>query len=292
MESNLVSVIILTYNRALLLKESIESVLSQTYSNFELIIVDDGSTDETEQVIQEIKDFRIRYFRFDHCGHTSKWKNFAIKQAKGEYIAFNDSDDNWKPTKLEKQMNLFASCPDIGFSLTDVITFSKDAILIEHSYHSDKPSECASIFERLRDSKFLVYPFTIVMKRDCVERTGWFEESMISGDYHFILRLAYFFKVGILYEPLVWRRAHENNMSNQYPMENYEEFIATFELLYRNRWIDSKHLRTARSIAFYGMAQLLNKLGKPVEARRQFIRSIGERWYHVDSYIGLIKTFR
>jgi len=79
-------------------------------------------------------------------------------------------------------------------------------------------------------------------------------------------------------------------MSNQYPFENYGEVIATFELLYRNRWIETKHLRTARSIAFYRMAELLDKMGKRVEARKQFIRSIGQRWYHVDSYIGLIKT--
>jgi len=290
MESKLVSVIILTYNRAALVKESIESILAQTYAQFELIIVDDGSTDGTDQMIQQMHDERIRYFKFDHCGHTGKLKNFAMKQAKGEYIAFNDSDDNWKPAKLEKQIKLFEECGDIGFSITDVITFSKHGILIEHSYHSDQLKECSSIFDRMRKSKFLVYPFTLVIRKNCLEKVGWFDEDLISGDYHFIMRLAYLFKAGILYEPLVWRRVHDSNMSNQYPFENYGEVIATFELLYRNRWIETKHLRTARSIAFYRMAELLDKMGKRVEARKQFIRSIGQRWYHVDSYIGLIKT--
>jgi len=187
MESKLVSVIILTYNRAALVKESIESILAQTYAQFELIIVDDGSTDGTEQMIQQMHDERIRYFKFDHCGHTGKLKNFAMKQAKGEYIAFNDSDDNWKPAKLEKQIKLFEECGDIGFSITDVITFSKDGILIEHSYHSDQLKECSSIFDRMRKSKFLVYPFTLVIRKNCLEKVGWFDEDLISGDYHFIM---------------------------------------------------------------------------------------------------------
>ena len=292
MKLRFVSVIILTYNRSALLKESIDSVLRQSHAHFELIIVDDGSTDDTEEMIRKINDDRVRYFKFNHEGHTGKLKNFAIRQAKGEFLAFNDSDDNWKAEKLEKQLQLFEACPEIGFSITDVITFTKEKILIEHSYHSDQSSECASIFERLRDCRFLVYPFTLVMRKTCLDKTGWFDEKMISGDYHFILRLAYHFQAGILYEPLVWRRAHESNMSNQYPFENYEEFVATFELLHRNKWIETRHLRVARSLAFYQMGNLLVERDRRKEARKQFLRSIGQRWYHVDSYIGWLKTFR
>jgi len=243
-------------------------------------------------MINDIHDDRIRYFKFGHYGHTGKLKNFAIRQARAEFLAFNDSDDNWKPEKLAKQLQLFEACPEIGFSITDVITFSKEKILIEHSYHSDLATECSSIFERMRDSRFLVYPFTLVIRKSCLEKTGWFDEEMISGDYHFILRLCYHFKAGILYEPLVWRRAHESNMSNQYPFENYNEYLATFELLFRNKWIETKHLRVARSLAFFRMGSLLAERGRRKEARKQYLRSIGQRWYHVDSYVGWLKTFR
>lgn len=291
MKSSLVSIIIITYNRAALLKESIESVLKQTYPHFELLVVDDGSIDETEEVVKRLNDGRIRYFKFDHSAHTGKLKNFAIQQAKGEFIAFNDSDDNWKEDKLEKQMKLLTDQPEIGFSITDVVTFRGDEILIEHTYQSSKNFECRNIFDLMKESRFLVYPFTLVIRRECFEKTGWFSESMVSGDYHFIMRLAYHFDTGILYEPLVWRRMHDSNMSKRYAFENYDEFIATFELLYRNKWVDKRHLKAAKSIAFFKMARLLEKKGELPGARRQYLSSIRQRWFHLDSYVGLIKTF-
>jgi glycosyltransferase involved in cell wall biosynthesis len=291
MKLNLVSVIILTYNRAALVKESIASVLAQTYSHLELIVVDDGSTDDTEEVIKKFKDDRIRYFKFDHSGYTGKMKNFAIQHAKGEYVAFNDSDDNWKPDKLEKQLRLFESCSGIGFSITDVITYSEEAILIGHSYHSDKSFECRSIFNWLRDSRFLVYNPTVVLKKECFLKTGPFNEEMVSGDFHFNLRLAYHFSAGIIYEPLVWRRVHNSNMSNQFIFENYDEYVATFELLFRNKWIGKKHLRVARSIASFKKAGVLAKRGELAAARREYLGSIKQRWFHSPSYIALLKTF-
>ncbi len=291
MTLKLVSIIILTYNRVKLVKESISSIIQQTYPHFELLVIDDGSNDGTDQEIQLITDKRLRYFKLEHCGHTGHLKNFAMKKASGDFIAFNDSDDNWKPDKLEKQMKLFSEFSQIGFSITDVITIQEDKILIQHSYNSQLTNECTNIFERMIAFRFLVYPFTLVMKRECLERTGWFDEEMVSGDYHFIMRLAYHFKAGILYEPLVWRRVHDDNMSNRYRFENYAELVATFELLYRNKWIEKRHLRAARSLAFFSMARLMEKKGELSGARKHYITSIRQRWFHLDSYIGLIKTY-
>ena len=288
---NLVSVIILTYNRASLVKESIESVLSQTYSNLELLVIDDGSSDGTENVVKEFNDDRLKYFWLDHTGRTGPLKNFALGKARGSYIAFNDSDDNWKVDKLAKQMKLFTECPTIGFSITDVITYSAERIIIDHSYHGSQPFECRNIFEWLIHNRFLVYNNTLVIRKECFEKTGLFDESMLSGDYHFMMRLAYHFTVGILYEPLVWRRVHDSNTSEQFPFENYQEFIATFEHLYRNKWVEKRHLRSARSVAFYKMGQLLEKKGEFLRARRSYLKSIRQRWFHFDSYMGLIKTF-
>jgi glycosyltransferase involved in cell wall biosynthesis len=218
-------------------------------------------------------------------------KNFALQEAKGELIAFNDSDDNWKEDKLEKQMKLLDGHPEIGFSITDVVTFRGEEILIQHTYHSPQVFECRNIFDWLRDSRFLVYNPTLVMRKNCFEKTGMFSESMVSGDYHFIMRLAYHFEAGILYEPLVWRRIHDTNMSKEVAFENYAEFIATFELLYRNRWVGKRHLRAAKSIAYFKMARLLEKKGEFPRARRQYLSSIRQRWFHLDSYMGLLKTF-
>ena len=103
-KTDLIPVIIPTYNRAHLIKRSVESVLNQTYKNLELIIVDDGSTDNTKEVIDSINDGRIVYIKQENQGACAA-RNHGIDIAKGEYIAFHDSDDVWHLDKLEKQLN-------------------------------------------------------------------------------------------------------------------------------------------------------------------------------------------
>lgn len=100
-----VSVIIPTYNRAHLLGRAIQSVLAQTYEDFEIIVVDDASTDVTEQVVKSFADDRINYIRHQKNKGGSSARNTGIKAAKGEFIAFLDSDDEWVPKKLEKEIN-------------------------------------------------------------------------------------------------------------------------------------------------------------------------------------------
>ena len=99
-----VSVVIPTYNRADLLPRAIRSVLSQTYWNCELIIVDDCSTDNTREVVSTWTDSRIRYIRHPENRHQSGAINTGIEHARGQYVAFLDDDDEWMPTKLEKQV--------------------------------------------------------------------------------------------------------------------------------------------------------------------------------------------
>jgi len=101
----LVSVIVTTFNRADLLRETLDSILSQTYNNFELIVVDDGSTDNTEKVVKNYSDSRVQYIKTDNWGGPARPRNIGIKQSKGEYIAFCDDDDLWNPIKLEMQIN-------------------------------------------------------------------------------------------------------------------------------------------------------------------------------------------
>jgi glycosyltransferase involved in cell wall biosynthesis len=102
-----VSVIIPTYNRAHLIGRAIQSVLKQTYQDFEVIVVDDGSIDNTEEVVKKIQENRVYYYKHDKNKGGSAARNTGISLAKGEYIAFQDSDDEWLPEKLEKQIGVF-----------------------------------------------------------------------------------------------------------------------------------------------------------------------------------------
>tara|TARA_Y100001970_G_scaffold261464_1_gene344634 strand:- start:897 stop:1814 length:918 start_codon:yes stop_codon:yes gene_type:complete len=105
----LVSIIIPTYNRVKLLRNAIDSVLKQTYQKFEIIIVDDASTDETQKFILSINDKRIRYFKNKINLYAAESRNIGISQSKGDLIAFLDDDDEWFPYKLEKQVHLFSN---------------------------------------------------------------------------------------------------------------------------------------------------------------------------------------
>ena len=288
----LVSIILPTYNRAKLLPESIQSVLDQSYTDFELIITDDGSDDGTSELVMSIKDSRIKYFQFPHTGCTSRLKNFAIRQSSGDFFAFIDSDDMWKPGKLEKQMNLFADNPTIGFSITDATTFRGDEILIDHTYHLQNTVQCISIFTWMKQSRFIIYPATLIIRKSCLERTGYFDESMLSGDYAFNMRLAVHFDVGIIYESLLWRRVHDTNMSEQIPFENYGEYIDTFQYLYREGKIGRKHLRQALGNAYFKMGKIHETSGSLREARHHYIIALKNNLFQPRYVLSLLKSFR
>ena len=109
-----VSIIIPTYNRANVLPASIQSVLQQTDADFELLVIDDGSDDNTDTVVESMNDARIRYLKMPANKGVAAARNEGIRQAKYDYIAFQDSDDYWMPDKLEKQMTFMTQNPETG----------------------------------------------------------------------------------------------------------------------------------------------------------------------------------
>ncbi|MCF6202418.1 MAG: glycosyltransferase [Methylococcaceae bacterium] len=114
---NLITILIPTFNRRILLERALNSVYKQTYSNFEVIVVDDGSTDGTEKMIRDLFPM-VKYLSQSNCGVSSA-RNKGIASAKGEWLAFLDSDDEWLPEKLSKQMSLLKSKPDYKICHTE-----------------------------------------------------------------------------------------------------------------------------------------------------------------------------
>ena len=114
-----VSIILPTYNRADRVGKAIESVLAQTYTDFELLVIDDGSTDETEQVVTGYMDKRVHYYRMEENGGQSKARNCGMQLAQYDYLAFEDSDDLWRPGKLEIQMETMQGAgQDVGMAVS------------------------------------------------------------------------------------------------------------------------------------------------------------------------------
>lgn len=129
-----VSVIIPTYNRARLVQESIDSVLQQSFRDFEIIVIDDGSTDDTEQVLQRFSS-QIRYIKQGNRGLNAA-RNRAIDLSQGEYIAFLDSDDLWRRFKLEVDVSVLDSYPDVGFVFSDFCVLKPDGREVCHGLHA------------------------------------------------------------------------------------------------------------------------------------------------------------
>ncbi len=287
----MVSVILTTYNRAHLVMESIYSVLAQTHSHLELIIADDGSTDNTEELVLALPDPRIRYYKMPHTGRTAILKNAAIRHSKGELIAFIDSDDTWTENKLEKQVQLLHKHTHIGFSITDAFTYKSGVVLSRRTYTNRQGVEFASIFNRLKENRFVVYNPTLVMRRSCIEKTGWFNEDMLfCSDYHFNMRLAYHFNAGIIYESLLWRRMHDTNRSTLVSVENYEGFVQTFEYLYAQNMVSKKYLQKAKGHAYLNIGHAFKRQRNLPAARHHYWQSLKHNLLQPFCYLYLLKT--
>lgn len=200
-----VSIIIPTFNRAYCIKVAIQSVLNQTYTNFELIIVDDGSTDNTEEIIHGIKDNRIRYVKMPRNDGPSAARNYGVKCAKFEIIAFHDSDDEWVSNKLERQMDILKQKENVAMVYTQMNCINKISgkeILIPNN--SLIPMECREgrIFPYLLVFNYIGAP-TMVVRKTCFEQIGGFDEDLLClEDWDFVLRLSRFYDIGYIDEPL------------------------------------------------------------------------------------------
>lgn len=201
----LVSVIIPTYNRISTLPAAIESVLRQTYKNLEVILVDDGSTDGTENYVRGLVDTRVRYIKNTGRHGPAAARNLGVRLAVGEYVAFQDSDDEWHPEKLEKQMPLLLRSEEgIDLVYCEFTRYYGD-IRQETVPSKDLPSayKKGDILPILLQQP-LVSTQTIVVKRNCFELAGGFNEDLETfEDYEFTVRFSQKHRFGFVEESLV-----------------------------------------------------------------------------------------
>jgi len=194
-----VSVIIPTYNRAKTLPRAVESVLNQTFDGFELLIVDDGSIDNTKEVTDNLKseDDRIQYFYQENNGAAAA-RNLGIKKSSGEYIAFLDSDDKWLPEKLKRQINFFQNQDNsnLGFIGCNKLMIELDnsgKVIERFNFHQMKFKQGKLDFS-LKDFLALrtpINPTTAFIKKDALLKAGLFDESLtVHEDFELWIRLA------------------------------------------------------------------------------------------------------
>ena len=212
---NTVSVIIPAYNCAPYIQEAVESVLNQTYQNFELLIVDDGSADDTRRILKEFEKKypdRVRNFYQSNQG-ASAARNKALKESRGEYIAFLDADDVWYPQKLAKQIQVLENT-ESGFVYCDNYFVTETREKIENYVRKVKFIEGDGILE-LFCNHFVMTPAVVFRKKYLLE-IGYFDETLRVGeDYDFFLRLASVCTMTAVKEKLWERRVLKDSLSRK-----------------------------------------------------------------------------
>lgn len=195
-----VSVIIPVFNRGVLVKRSIESVLRQTYSEVEVIVADDGSTDSTQEQILQFGD-KVRYF-YKKNGGVSSARNLGIKKSLGKYIAFLDSDDEFFPEKLAKQKVVLDENDDIDIVLCDCVYVNESHESIGQSRRRDVlPKDGYVLNDVLLAPSFI--PSSVLMRKTVFDNVGLFDETLKTAeDIDLFLRIALKFKVALIEEPL------------------------------------------------------------------------------------------
>ncbi len=236
-----VSVIIPAYNAMTYFPKTIESVLQQTFTDFEVIIVNDGSSDGIEEWVNTITDNRVKLISQKNQGAATA-RNTGIAHAKGEYIAFLDSDDLWEPSKLEKQVYCLENNPDIGLvyawiSSIDANGNSRGKIYANHIE--------GNVWEKLIEENIVRSCSAAMLRRECFEKLGVFDTNLkFAEDWEMWIRIATSYSFAVIKEPLVCYRHHPNNKSRNYikTIDNFRLIIeksfesVPFELLYlRNK---------------------------------------------------------
>ncbi len=198
------TVIIPTYNRVKTLERSIRSILAQTYTDYELIIIDDGSTDNTKELIMEIKDDRIHYIKSPVNRGAANARNIGIRAAKGEYIAFQDSDDEWVPDKLEKQVKVLDSTDaEIGMVYSRFFYDLGGNRILKHPPESMSYEEKSGyIYPQMLKQNLIGTP-TMLVRKECLNKVGMFNASLKSlEDWELCLRISKEYKVYFIDELL------------------------------------------------------------------------------------------
>lgn len=191
--NNLVTVIIPTYNREKTIKRAISSVLNQTYKDIELIIVDDCSSDNTKKIIKTIKDERLKYYRLEKNSGACYARNYGIKLAKGDYIAFQDSDDEWYSNKLEEQLkNMEANKSYLDFCSYLVKSSSKNKKL--PNFNKIIRIKLFGYEKALALGNFMGTPLLLI-KRECINNYTFDDKLPRLQDWDFVLNFASKYKI-------------------------------------------------------------------------------------------------
>ena len=281
-----VSVIIPTYNAPKYLVCAVDSVLNQTYKDYEIIIVDDGSDQLTrEEICPYMEQFsNIRYLYQDNKGPAAA-RNKGIEASSGEYIAFLDHDDIWLPNKLEVQMKLFNEGPSVGLVYCRFKYLYEDSGIIKEDYREYCSGQ---VLDRFLSKNYIPTTSLVIARRECFSTLGGLDESLrIVDDYDFYIRVAQRYEFAYSDECLVIWRRHADSMSLA-AIEMAENTIKMRQRLLFSDSLTSREKRTVRVALrkeYWKLGYLLLTAEKLNEARNSFLKGLPHELFRSTVYL-------
>jgi glycosyltransferase involved in cell wall biosynthesis len=288
----MVSVILPTFNRLKFLRPAIESVYAQTFTDWELIIADDGSDLETRQYLRSLASHpRVTVVWLPHTGRPSMVRNAALLRSAGEYVAFLDSDDLWAARKLERQIETLRARVNCRWSYTAFLRVDASGNpLPEETVRPWIPHE-GHIFEQVVTGRASIRTPSVLAARQLIAQAGGFDEAMLSAeDYDLWLRLALYSEVAIVDEPLVYVRYHDENHTRDWQ----SAFVGRDRSLSRRQQlVDSGRrslLREERMRNALQLAATHAQLGAQGRMLRALWESLPYSWTYPRWWLGGLKT--
>lgn len=268
-ENKFVSVIIAAYNVEDFIESAIESVLNQTCSNYEIIVIDDGSTDMTFGILSEYSDNNtIKLYHKPHSGNIGKLRNIAVNYSSGKYLSFLDGDDIWMADKLNKQLSF---TDKFTMVCSNASTVNDRNTIISNSYFEDMLEDSTLTLENILINNY-VLTSSVLIARDIFLKFGGFEEifGYRGEDYLLWLKIAEKYPIKFINEKLINYRRHENNLS-------YLNINERIELLYKTAEIREKYLNhnesAIRVSAVRGLIPVYYELLRKCFKERRYIET-------------------
>jgi glycosyltransferase involved in cell wall biosynthesis len=265
-----------------MLRDAIASVLAQSYRDFEIVVIDDASTDDTARTVADFHDERVRYFRNPRNLGEGGSRNAGLRRASGEYIAFIDDDDTWLPTKLAAQVDLLDRSPEtIGGVYTGYfrIDAASGAIL-----NTVLPEKRGDVYNDLRAYNWIGTPSTVMVRRECFNKAGSFDEQLSFGpDYDMWIRISRFYGFDFISEPLVRYAVHAQRLSANFStmVMGKKAYLAKYADYFAGD-------RRAYGAHFLALGILCCYDRKPADGRAALRRSISIYPYDARPYFNLL----
>ncbi|RCJ37614.1 glycosyl transferase family A [Nostoc punctiforme NIES-2108] len=256
-----VSIVIPAYNSLKFLPETMESVFKQTFKDFEVLVVNDGSSDDTEHWVSQIADLRVKLITQENQG-LSGARNTGIAHASGEYIAFLDADDLWEPTKLEKQVLCLEENSEIGLIYTWVALIDENGNFTGRVFKNYAEND---VWHKLIEHNIVESGSVAMVRRQCFDTCGVFDRNLRSfvEDWDMWLRIASRYPFKVMKEPLVYYRQHSTSAS-----KNWEAMARSFEIVIEKAFSAAPPELQYLKNRSYGFANIC-LAWKPLQSRAQ-----------------------